>query len=156
MIYIGRKAKSIREGENFAKQQIENGRAFNKFLEIVELQGGDLNYINGPDKYLKPKYSKKISSVKNGFIKEMNTYQIGMTSLELGAGRHTKDDIIDPKAGIILYKKIGDSVVKGEVICELYSDSKNKIKSAEQMIIEALKFSRTKPKTPKLIKKIIH
>ena len=156
MLHLGKKAKSIKEGEQIAKQLINNGEAFNKFLEIVELQGGDLNYINSPDKYSKPRYSKKISSVKNGFIKEMNTYQIGMASLELGAGRHTKDDIIDPKAGIILYKKIGDSVVKGEVICELYSDSKNKIKSAEQMMIEALKFSKMKPKIPKLIKKVIH
>ena len=156
MIHLGKKSKSIKEGEQIAKQLINNGEAFNKFLEIVELQGGDLNYINSPGKYSKPKYSKKISSVKNGFIKEMNTYQIGMASLELGAGRHTKDDIIDPKAGIILYKKIGDSVVKGEVICELYSDSKNKIKSAEQMMIEALKFSKMKPQIPKLIKKVIH
>jgi pyrimidine-nucleoside phosphorylase len=156
MIHLGKKAKSIKEGEQIAKQLINNGEAFKKFLEIVELQGGDLNYINSHDKYSKPRYSKKIRSVKNGFIKEMNTYQIGMSSLELGAGRHTKDDIIDPKAGIVLYKKIGDSVGKGKLICELYSDSKNKIKSAEQMIIEALKFSRTKPKIPKLIKKIIH
>jgi thymidine phosphorylase len=156
MIHLGKKAKSIKEGEQIAKQLINKGKAFNKFLEIVELQGGDLNYINSPDKYSKPKYSNKIRSVKNGFIKEMNTYQIGMASLELGAGRHTKDDIIDPKAGIILYKKIGDSVVKGEVICELYSDSKNKIKSAEQIMIEALKFSKRKPQIPKLIKKVIH
>ena len=156
MIYLGKKAKSIQEGEQLAKQLINNGEAFNKFFEIVELQGGDINYINSPDKYPKPKHSKKIHSIKNGFIKEMNTYQIGMASLELGAGRHTKDDIIDPKAGIVFYKKIGDLVGKKEIICELYSDSKNKIKSAEHMMIEALKFSRIKPIIPKLIKNVIH
>lgn len=156
MIYLGKKAKSIQEGERLAKKLINNGKAFNKFLEIVELQGGEISYINSPDIYLKPEYSKKIHSRKNGFIKEMNTYRIGMASLELGAGRKIKDDIIDYKAGIVLYKKIGNSVGKDELICELYSDSKDKINSAEQMIVEALKFSRTKPKIPKLIKKIIH
>lgn len=156
MIFLGKKAKSIQEGERLAKQLINNGKAFNKFLELVELQGGDINYINRPDKYPKPKYSKKIRSINSGFIKEMNTYQIGMASLELGAGRQTKDDIIDHKAGMVLYKKIGNSVGKGELICELYSDSKNKINSAEQMMIKALNISRTKPRKPKLIKKVIH
>jgi pyrimidine-nucleoside phosphorylase len=155
MIYLGKKAKSIQEGEQIAKQMISTGKAFNKFLEIVELQGGDINYINSSDKFPKPKYSIKILSVKNGFIDEMNTYQIGMASLELGAGRRTKDDIIDHKAGIVLYKKIGDSVVKGDLICELFSDSRNKIKYAENMIIESLQFSKTKPSIPKLIKKVI-
>jgi len=155
MIYLGMKAKSIQEGEQIAKQMISNGKAFNKFLEIVELQGGDINYINSPDKFPRPKYSIKILSVKNGFIDEMNTYQIGMASLELGAGRRRKDDIIDHKAGIVLYKKIGDSVVKGDLICELFSDSRNKIKSAENMIIETFQFSKTKSSIPKLIKKVI-
>jgi len=155
MIYLGKKAKSIQEGEQAAKRLIISGKAFNKFLEIVELQGGDINYINNPNKYSKPTYSKKIHSVENGFINEMNTYQIGMASLELGAGRRTKDDFIDHKAGIVLYKKIGDSVVKGDLICELHSDSKTNIKTSEQMIINSIRFSRTKPLIPKLIKKII-
>jgi len=85
----------------------------------------------------------------------MDTYQIGMASLELGAGRMTKEDKIDTKAGIILYKKLGDYLKTGDVICELHSDSKSKIKSAEQIILESLKFSNTKPILPKLIKKVI-
>ncbi|MCU0332561.1 MAG: hypothetical protein MUC75_04225 [Ignavibacteriaceae bacterium] len=78
-----------------------------------------------------------------------------MASLELGAGRMTKDDKIDPKGGIIFYKKIGDYAKSGEVICELHSDSKTKIKSSEQMILESIKFSIAKPTLPKLIKKVI-
>jgi len=155
MIYLGKKAKSFQEGEQVAKRLINSGKAFNKFLEIVELQGGDINYINNPYKYPKPKYSKKIHWVENGFINEMNTFQIGIASLELGAGRITKDDVIDHKAGIVLYKKIGDSVIKGDLICELHSDSKTNIKTSEQMIINSIRFSRTKPLIPKLIKKII-
>ena len=155
MIYLGKKAKSLQAGEQIAKDKIENGEAFRKFLEIVELQGGDVNYINNPERYPKSKYSKKICSDKSGFIKEMNTYQIGMASLELGAGRRTKNDIIDHKAGIVLNKKVRDYLGKNDIICELYSDSRSKIKLAEQMIVESIKISKTKPLIPKLIKKVI-
>jgi pyrimidine-nucleoside phosphorylase len=155
MIFLGEKAKSIKEGEGIAKEQIENGNAFKKFLEIVELQGGDINYINYPDIYNKPKFSKKINSSKNGFIKEMNTYQIGIASLELGTGRKRKEDKIDHKAGIIFNKKIGDYLKRGEMICQVYSDSKIKLKTAEEMILNSITFSKTKPEIPKLIKKII-
>ena len=155
MIYLGKKAKSLQEGERIAKQKIENGEALRKFLEIVYLQGGDVNYIINIEKYPRSKYVKKVSSVKNGFIEEMNTYQIGMASLELGAGRRTKDDLIDHKAGIVLYKKIGDYLIKNEIVCELHSDSRNKIKLAENMILDSLKISKTKPLIPKLIKKVI-
>jgi pyrimidine-nucleoside phosphorylase len=77
-----------------------------------------------------------------------------MASLELGAGRKAKSDPIDYKAGIILYKKIGDFANKGDVICELHSDSKNNIHLAEEMIIDSIFFSKIKPSIPKLIKKI--
>ena len=155
MIYFGKKAKSLQEAERIAKQKVENGEAFKKFLEIVELQGGNVNYINNPDIYPKPKFVKTVRSVKKGFINEMNTYQIGMASLELGAGRMIKEDKIDPKAGIIFYRKIGDYLKKGDIICKLHSDSKSKINSAEEMIMESIKLSKTKPSLQKLIKKMI-
>jgi pyrimidine-nucleoside phosphorylase len=155
MIYLGKKAKSIKEGEEVAKKQIENGKAFNKFLEMVELQGGNINYINNPDKYPKSKYSRKIHSVKSGFVKEIDTYQFGMASLELGAGRKTMEDKIDFKTGIILSKKINDYIKKDDLICEIFSDSKTKIKLAEEIILKSIQFSKTKIQTPKLIKKVI-
>jgi thymidine phosphorylase len=97
-----------------------------------------------------------VKSTRSAFIEIMDTYNIGMASLELGAGRKTKDDKIDPKAGIIFYQKIGDFVHKGESICELHSDSIAKIKLAENLIVESIQFSKFKVSSPKLIKKIIH
>lgn len=155
MIYLGKKAKSIQDGEKIASKKIENGEAFKKFVEIVKLQGGEINYIDNPDQYPKSIYIQKIKSVRRGYIETINTYNIGMASLELGAGRKTKEEKIDPKAGIVLFKKIGDYVNKGDIICELHSDSKSKIKSAEDIILRSIKFSNTKPTLPKLIKKVI-
>jgi len=155
MIFIGKKSKSLQEGEQIAKKKIDSGEAFKKFLKIVKLQGGNVKYINNPDRYPKSKFVKKVNAIHNGFINEMDTYQFGMASLELGAGRRTKDDKIDPKAGIILNNKIGDSVKRGEVLCELHSDSNSKIKIAEQIIVSSIKISKTKPSIPKLVKKVI-
>jgi pyrimidine-nucleoside phosphorylase len=155
MIFLGKKAKSMQQGEQIAKNKIENGEAFNKFLNIVELQGGNSDLINNPGKYPRSRFLKKLKSTHNGFINKFNTYQIGMASLELGAGRRKMDDIIDPKAGIILHKKIGDEIKKGETVCELHSDSQSKIKIAEQMISDSISFSKSKPSKQKLIKKII-
>ena len=155
MIYLGRRAKSLQDGEQIAKKKIETGEAFTKFLEIVKLQGGNLNYINNPHSYPRSKFIKKVRAIKKGYIREMNTYQIGMASLELGAGRRTKDDSIDHKAGIIFHKKTGDYLVKNDVICELFSDSQSKIKSAGQMILKSIKFSNSQPKKRRLVKKII-
>lgn len=155
MLFLGNKTKSISEGRSLARQQVKNGKAFNKFLEIVEHQGGNTYFLKNLDEYPKSKHVKKVRCTKGGFIEKMDTYHIGMASLELGAGRKTKNDVIDHKAGIILNKKIGNFVAKGESICELFSDSKAKIRIAEQMILDAIQFSKTKPSAPKLIKKII-
>jgi len=155
MIYLGKKAKSLQDGERIAKKKIDTGEAYKKFLEIVELQGGKVNYIDNPDKYPKSKFMRKVQASKNGYIKETDTYTIGMASLELGAGRRIKDDVIDHRAGIIFYKKSGDHLHKNEIICELFSNSNSKIKLAEQMIVKSLKFSNSQPRKRKLVKKII-
>lgn len=155
MIFLGRKTNSLQEGEQIAKKKIESGEAFKKFLEIVKLQHGDVNYIANPERYPKPKYSMKVHANKSGFIQEMNTYQFGMASLELGAGRRTKDDVIDHKAGIVVQKKIGDYLSKNDIVCELYSESRSKLKLAEQMILDSIKISNAKPSHLKLIKKVI-
>lgn len=155
MIYLGGKAKSIDKGIEIAKELIANGKAYDKFKEMVKLQGGNTKYLDDPTLYPKPKYSLMIPAPKNGFVKAMDTYQIGVAGLELGAGRVTKEDIIDPKAGIIFYKKIGDKVEKGEVIIQLFTDKKAALKQAEARILSAVEISNKKTRKPKLIKYII-
>ncbi len=155
MIYLGGKAGSIEEGFELSKELVNNGKAFEKFAEVVKLQGGDLNMIINPDLYPKSKFKSKVFSEKSGFLKEVNTYEVGIASLELGAGRFTKEDIIDHKAGIIFYPKIGDKISEGDCIAELYTDNKRAIALAEKRIKESLKFSPKKTPKPDIIKEII-
>ncbi|MFC2094137.1 thymidine phosphorylase [Bacteroidota bacterium] len=155
MIYLGGKASSIKEGTQIAKEQISNGKAFDKFVEIVKLQGGDTKFILNPEKYPKSKFIRKLKSNSSGYVKEIHTYKIGMAALELGAGRKTKTDKIDPKAGIVFKVKLGDKIKKGQVIAELHSQSMDKINTAKEIIINAITYSKQKTTKPKLIKKII-
>ncbi len=155
MIYLGKKAKSVEEGIKISNELINSGKAFDKFLEIVKNQNGDVQYLLKPEKYKKSKFSKEIKSKKNGYLSKIDNYQIGIAALELGAGRKTVKDKIDPKAGIIFNFKIGDKIYKDDVIAELFTDNKNSLKIAEEKIINALVFSETKVRKPKLIKRTI-
>jgi len=156
MIYLGNKASSIEKGAELAKEQIKNGKAFDKFLQIVKFQGGDISFLLNPEKYPKAKYSKTVKVNKSGFVKAIDNYLVGMASLELGAGRKTKEDIIDPTAGIIFNVKIGDGLKNDSVIAYLHSSSLSKIRKAEQILKRAIDISKSKVRRPKLIKKIIH
>jgi len=155
MIYLGGKAKSIKEGFEISEEMIRSGKAYDKFLEIVKLQNGETFYLENPDKYPKTRFSETIFAEKTGYLEKVDNYQIGMSALELGAGRMTKSDAIDPGAGIIFKPKIGDKVKRGEEIAILYSNKKNKIDEIKNNILNALEFSSKKVNPVKLIKSII-
>ena len=155
MIFLGKKAKTQENGEAIAKDIIKNGKAYQKFIEIIKAQGGDASYIKDPGKYQKPSYKKIIKSPLNGYLKSINTFELGMCAVELGAGRMKKDDKIDPTAGIIFNYKIGDRINKENIIAELYSDSKKSILNVEEKIINMVEISEKKTNPPKLIKRII-
>ena len=91
----------------------------------------------------------------NGYLKSVNTFELGMAAVELGAGRIKKEDKIDPKAGIIFNYKIGDKIKKGDVIAEIFSDNKKSISNVEKKFNNLVEFSDKKINPPKLIKKII-
>jgi pyrimidine-nucleoside phosphorylase len=155
MIYLGNKAKTLEEGIEKAITILNSGKAFDKFLEIVKAQGGDVSYLKNPEKYPKSKYHKKIKLVNEGYLSFVNTYEIGMAAIDLGAGRLKKEDKIDPKAGIIFNFKIGDKISRDDVIAELFSDSNEKIKLAEKRVLKAVSLSNKKVKSLDLIKQII-
>ncbi len=156
MIYLGKKSKSLDEGIESAIKILKSGKAFEKFLDIVKAQNGNIDFIINPDKYHNPKFKEVIKSNTAGYLSEVNTYELGMAAIDLGAGRKTMDDKIDPKAGIIFNYKIGDTINKGVVVTELFSDSKLGMDSAKKRVLGAIKISKEKPQRLKLIKTIIN
>ena len=155
MIYLGGKAKSLEEGIKISKEMISSGKAFDKFVEMVKLQGGDISVLENPDSYPSSKFRMEIEADESGYFKAVDNYEIGMAALELGAGRATKEDVIDPKAGIIFHPKIGDKIEKGDLICELFTDNKKALEKAKNRIAESIELSDKKVKKPKLIKEVI-
>ena len=121
---------------------IKSGNALLKFKEFVKEQGGDLSYILNGD--YKAKYSLDITLTGSGYIESINAETVGLACLRLGAGRNKKEDEIDYKAGVILYKKVGDFINEGEKIATIYSSNESLLKDAKQEFLSAVTLSQTK------------
>ncbi|MDD7615489.1 MAG: pyrimidine-nucleoside phosphorylase [Clostridiaceae bacterium] len=147
--------KSEEECRAMAEKAIEDGSALNKLREMITAQGGNAGVADDFSLFKQPKYQIEIRSEKEGFISHTDAEKIGIASVILGAGREKKGDPIDPSAGIILKKKTGDFVEKGQTLAVFHTDDSKKVKDAEKEFFDALTFSDTKPDNQKLIYKII-
>ena len=110
------------EARKAIEENVKNGKAFDKFVEFVKAQKGDVSYITDPSKFKMAKHIVDVKSLYTGTISRIDATAIGIGSMHLGGGREKMDDVIDMSAGIVLNKKIGDHVEKGEVLCRLYTD----------------------------------
>lgn len=130
MIYLGNKADTIDEGIEMSHDAVQNGTAFQKWVDIVEEHGGDINVINNPDQYPQAKFKVDVQASESGVITRIDAYAMGMVSLELGAGRRSKEDDIDPQAGFILHKKIGEKIERNETFATLYTNKEEAVEDA--------------------------
>ncbi len=149
------KAQTEAEAEAMLKKTIEDGSALNKLAEFIASQGGETERIFNTDKFEKTEYSEDIIATNEGYISEIKTDEIGITSLILGGGRETKEDVIDPAVGIRIRKKIGDYVTKGDCIATLYANDVDKLRTASKRIHGAYSFSANKVAAPKHVLEII-
>jgi pyrimidine-nucleoside phosphorylase len=151
MIFLGEKAGSIEAGIQLSQKSIQDGYAWEKWIDIINEQGGNIDLINNPLSYPQTRYEIEMTAKSDGYITSMDAYEIGMASLELGAGRKTREDKIDPAAGILLRKKTGDKVYKDETIALLYTNNKSGQDISEQLFTEAITISDEKPVVRPLI-----
>jgi pyrimidine-nucleoside phosphorylase len=121
MLVQGKQFKTIHLAKQAIREVIENGKAYHQFEAFVSAQGGDLKAFLGPQTK-KPLYQSNILAKQKGFIQSIDALALGKLALLLGAGRLTKEDAIDEKAGIILHKKPGQAIVESDVLLELFSD----------------------------------
>ncbi|MBO8427642.1 MAG: thymidine phosphorylase [Firmicutes bacterium] len=127
---------NYQDGYNALLKNLENGKAFDKFVEFVKAQKGDISYIYDPSKFKVSKYLIPIFAAKNGIIKKIDALTIGKASMHLGGGRMVLTDTIDMSAGIVLNKKVGDSVKNNELLCTLHTD-KDDVKEVIEEVKEA-------------------
>ena len=135
-----------------AENALNNGSAFEKFKEMVNAQGGDIISFEGDNYISKAKIKYDVVAWDSGYIHSMGAESLGKASMILGAGREKKEDSIDYSAGILLHKKIGEKVSRGDVLATFYSADECKCTEAEKIFKEAVCISEDLPKIGKLIK----
>lgn len=142
---------SADEAKILCERAIDDGSAFEKMREWISAQGGDVRVIDNTELFEKAKYEHEIVADRDGFISHMDAEKIGLCSCELGAGRKTKTDVIDLSAGLILEKKTGDFVKKGDVLARLYTNKEETLDRAKGIFLSSLEFSGQKPESMGLI-----
>ena len=143
---------TLKECKKMAENSITSGRAFEKFKEMISAQGGDTSVLEGDNYINKSEVIYECVSDIEGYITSMEASKLGKAAMILGAGRQTKEESVDPYAGIVLNKKVGDSVQKGELIATLYSSNNTKCKEAEIILKDALKISNVQYTNKPLIR----
>lgn len=150
MLWLAEKGE-LAQCRSLARQQIANGEAFAKLKEMVQAQGGDTSVLDDPSRFDRSNVCYEVLAQREGFLYAMDTEKCGIASVELGAGREKKEDPIDYSAGIVLRKKVGDFVRKGEVLASFYSSEESKCRTAEQTFTQALRIQDARPKQTALI-----
>ena len=150
MLYLAGKG-SIEECKAMVEQAITSGKAFEVCKQMFAAQGGDTSVLDDAAKFKQAAYQKQVLAPECGYVASTDTEKIGISSVLLGAGRQTKEDIIDFAAGLILHKKVGDKVEKGEPLATLYTEDEAKFDAAEKMFLEAYHFCQEQPKKIPLI-----
>ena len=121
MVYYANQAPSLEEALKMAKENLHNGKALAKFYEFINAQGGKIEDL---DNFIEVEEIVPFISTKSGYIKTIKALNIGLASMKLGGGRATKEEEIDPMVGIVLNKKVGDKVEKGETLAFIYRNNK--------------------------------
>ena len=124
MVVLAEQAESLDEARQMLVDAIKTGKALNKFKTFLSNQGGDDSIVDSPEKLPSAKYQVEFKAKKDGFITEIIANEIGVASMMLGAGRQTKEDVIDLGVGIVLNKKVGEHVEKGENILTIHTNTK--------------------------------
>ena len=155
MVKLAGKGDNIEENKARLLKNIENGKAYEKFIQLVENQGGDSSYIKDTNQFPKASYIENVYSPKSGYIQSMNAKEVGEIVCDLGAGRIRKEDNIDNAVGIILNKKVSDKVEKDEVLVTIYANSKERLEEAKKNLLEVIKIEEQDIEKPKMILEIM-
>ena len=149
------KAANVDEARTLLLEKLNDGSALKKFAEFVEAQGGDSAPVY--DTKLLPQASivKEVYAPVDGYVSHIESDRVGISAMKLGGGRETKESPIDLSVGILINKKVGDKVEKGEKIATLYANDQEKLAAAITELEQAYSYSVTPVEKPKLIKTVI-
>lgn len=140
MAYLGGVGKSLEDARKMLEENIKNGKALEKFKVFIEAQGGNPAVVDNPEMLPQAKYQIEVKADQDGYIAEIDAEELGIAGMLLGAGRATKDSVLDLAAGLILHKKIGDKVSVGDTIVTIHSNSED-VESSVKLIKDNIKIA---------------
>ena len=155
MIKLAGLGDNIEENRKRILEKVTNGEAYNKFLQLVENQGGDIAYLEDTDKFEKSKYILEVKSNEEGYISLLDARKVGELSGSIGAGRVRKEDKIDETVGIVLAKKVGDFVKVEEVLAYVHANNLELGEYAVKELQDIYKISKEKIEKTKTILGVI-
>jgi pyrimidine-nucleoside phosphorylase len=150
MVYLAEKASSLSEARELLQKAIEDGSALENFKVFLESQGGDASVVDNPSKLPQAQYKVELEAREDGYVSEIIADSVGTAAMWLGAGRATKESVIDLAVGLELRKKIGDEVKTGESLATIYSNQED-IEDVKNKLYESIKISSEKVDAPTLI-----
>lgn len=150
LVLAGRVSKES-EGRILLENTIDNGSAYDKFLDMVKYQGGDISMIENVDLLPKAEYVLEVKSRNKGYVKSINAEEIGRCALSLGAGRENLDTKIDLAAGLVLNKKVDDLIEIGDTLAYIHTNDMDKGKRAYEEILNIYRLGDKNPESQKLI-----
>ncbi len=155
MLVLGKKAKNLKEAEKKLNQAIKTGKALDKFREMIKRQRGDPKVVD--DFGLLPwvKFKLLVNSNREGYVQSIDTRKIGLCAVKLGAGRERMDSSIDPGVGMLIKKKVGDSIKKGDALAVVYANNLKKARQASQEIRQAYQITKRKTSRLKKIESVL-
>ncbi|EMU9938546.1 pyrimidine-nucleoside phosphorylase [Staphylococcus pseudintermedius] len=153
MVVLAQKAKDLDEARGMLQEVIDNGKALEKFKTFLSNQGGDASVVDDPSKLPTAQYQFELPAKRSGVVSEMIANEIGIASMMLGAGRQTKEDVIDLAVGLVLNKKVGDRVEEGESLLTIYANSED-VEQVKQKLYDNITIS-DHAEQPQLIHTII-
>ncbi|MCR1951743.1 pyrimidine-nucleoside phosphorylase [Clostridium sp. DSM 100503] len=155
MLKLSNIEADVNKGRAILEEVLKNGKALEKLKELVANQGGDTRVIEDKNLFTIAEIAHEVKAQEEGYVYELNAEKVGISSLLAGAGRETKDDVIDYGAGIILAKKMGSYVNKGDILATIYTSDMTRVEKAEEMLLSAYTMSDEKPAKSDIIHKII-
>jgi pyrimidine-nucleoside phosphorylase len=137
MLVLGKRASDLKEGRQLAEWAIIEDRAIEKFRTLVAAQGGDVAYVDDPDKLPQAKFIEVVEAPRSGYLEQVQARKIGEASVALGAGRAKKGDPVDHAVGFVIHHKVGDKIEKGEPLFTIHANNEKLLAEARKAVLAA-------------------
>jgi pyrimidine-nucleoside phosphorylase len=141
MLVVGKRADSLEDGRRLAEKALADGSAFEKFRVLIAAQGGDVSFVDQPDKLPQARLVQVVRAPRGGWLSQIDAREVGEASVALGAGRAKKTDPVDHAVGVIIQHKVGDRMEAGEPLFTVHANDQGKADAAREALLAAHVFS---------------